>query len=57
MNMERPFTINMKPQHFSKYIRPLIEAGVAGYAVERIWNKTKHPQRQLVWYIICMSND
>lgn len=51
--MERPFTINMKPQQYSKFIRPLIEAGVAGYAVERIWNKTKHPQRQ----VVCMSND
>lgn len=33
----------MKSQQYSKYIRPLIEAGVAGYAIERIWNKTKHP--------------
>lgn len=44
MNMERPFTINMKSQQYSKHIRPLIEAGVAGYAIERMWNKTKHPR-------------
>lgn len=43
MNMERPFAINMKYQQYSKNIRPLIEAGVAGYTLKGSEWKTKHP--------------
>ncbi len=56
MNMERPFTINMKSQQYSKYIRPLIEAGVAGYTIERIWNLNRkqniHTSSGLVQYLL-----